>query len=123
MTTDLALMAARMNVREWLHVERRDYADRKFSEESEARDRLKRDTRDYPATFHPRGDERVGEWEGYVFNYLSRVRLFGVDTPLGRQALGKLIVTLTHCLETAVQEHGPMPVPGVSSGEIEMRER
>lgn len=52
-------------------------------------------------------------------NYYGRALIFNVTTELGRQAVGKTIATLMHLLETAVEEHGPMPLPGVPSGEIQ----
>lgn len=59
-----------------------------------------------------------GRWSDYITSYLRRVELFGVDSPQGRQAMGKTITTLMHCLETAILTYGPMPEPGQPSGEI-----
>lgn len=59
-----------------------------------------------------------GEWDVFIGNYLRRAQLLGLDSLPGRQALGKTIVTLMHCLETAVEVYGPMPSPGLPSGEI-----
>ena len=62
-------------------------------------------------------------WNDWAGNYLLRAVRFGLETPQGRQALGKTIVTLTHVLETAIELWGPMPAPGVASGEIQEWER
>lgn len=102
-------LAARFNVAEWLHRERAEYADFKYAETTESRHKLVVDLQNYGLS---------GEWMVFVGNYLKRVELFGLDTPQGRQALGKLIVTLTHALETSVEVCGPMPAPGVPSGEL-----
>lgn len=55
----------------------------------------------------------------FVFSYLDRAERFGLDTHQGRQALGKAVVAAMHILETAVELHGPMPLPGVPSGDIQ----
>jgi hypothetical protein len=52
-----------------------------------------------------------------VGNYVERARLFGLDTMNGRQALGKATATLAGWLESAVRLYGPMPQPGVPSGD------
>lgn len=54
----------------------------------------------------------------FVGNYLKRAQLFGLDTPQGRQATGKAIVSLLNILEVACELFGPMPLPGFPSGEI-----
>lgn len=54
----------------------------------------------------------------FIFSYVKRAQVLGLDNPLGRQALGKAAVTVLHTLETVVEELGPMPEPGYSSGEI-----
>lgn len=91
----------------WIAAERALYADIKFSDENRA------------FLVDAMRQEKLGPiWMGFIGNYLKRAELFGLDTLQGRQALGKTIVTLLHCLETAIDEFGPMPTPGVSSGEI-----
>jgi hypothetical protein len=100
-----ARLAARMNVAEWIGTERREYADIKYAD-TEARHKLILETQNFGLG---------GEWMVFAGGYLKRAELQGLDTARGRQALGKAIVTLTHALETAVQYHGPMPKPGVSS--------
>jgi Domain of unknown function (DUF4406) len=52
-----------------------------------------------------------------VGNYVERARIFGLDTMNGRQALGKAAATLAGWLESAVRLYGPMPQPGVPSGD------
>lgn len=106
-------VAARYHVRCWIEKERNDYADTKYGEGTPQRQRAIDDT-----GIHPHLDDD-SDWYVFITNYLQRVRIFGVDTQQGRQALGKLVVTLLHCLETSVLVYGDMPKPGVSSGEIE----
>lgn len=101
-----ARLAARLNVAEWISTERKEYADVKYAEDTEARHKLIIETKDYGLG---------GEWMVFVGGYLKRAELQGLDTERGRQALGKAIVTLTHALETAVEYCGPMPKPGISS--------
>lgn len=99
--------STRADLQKWIAVERATYADIKFSDENRA------------FLIDAMRVERLGPiWLGFIGNYLKRAELFGLDTLQGRQALGKTIVTLLHCLETAMDEFGPMPAPGVSSGEI-----
>ncbi len=57
-------------------------------------------------------------WQTGVLNYTGRVRLFTLTNPLGRQALMKLITTLIHLAELAIVKYGPLPTPGVTSGEL-----
>lgn len=111
-TPDLKRVAARLNVGSWIAVERREYADAKYGEDTEARHKLKIDMQNYGLAYD-------GEWYTFISNYLRRAQLIGVDTMAGRQLLGKLAVTILHALETAVEVHGPMPKPGVPSGEVE----
>lgn len=51
-------------------------------------------------------------------NYVGRVRMFGFDHPLGRQAYMKLIATLVGLGEAMYRVYGEPPIPGVPSGEI-----
>ena len=96
------------HVNEWLDTEWNEYASVKWAE---------------PGAEKAHHDCVVGEgpttWHDWAGNYIKRAAMFGIDTPQGRQALGKAIVTLIHVLETAVEEYGPMPKPGVPSGVIE----
>jgi hypothetical protein len=107
---DLKLIATKMNVAEWIKLERAEHAETKYGEGLPGRVAL---------VDEMRTEGFGGGWEGFIGNYLKRVELFGLDTPQGRQALGKAAVTLIHMLETAVLVHGPMPKPGVPSGEIQ----
>ena len=103
-------MSARDELLEWIATERAFYADVKYAEDGTNREALIADLR-----YHPHID---GEWDVFIGNYMRRSQLFGVDSLPGRQALGKTIVTLMHCLETAIEVYGPMPAPGVPSGEF-----
>lgn len=103
----LARLAAKMNVGEWIAAERR-YADAKW-DQGENREVAMQHTRDDP----------TGEWVAdYARQYLHRASIFGMDTPQGRQQLGKAVVTLIHGLERVWQVYGPLPEPGHPSGEI-----
>lgn len=91
----------------WIKAERENYADQKWSGEN--RERLVKAME----------DEGFGDiWRDFILNYLKRAELFGLDTLQGRQAMGKAIVTMLHCLETAIEIYGTMPQPGFPSGEI-----
>lgn len=103
-----ARMAARANVAEWIGIERKEYSDVKYATGSEPRHRAILDMRNF-------GLDENGEWWTFITSYLRRAQLQGLDTMEGRQAFGKTIVTMLHALETAVEVHGPMPQPGVSS--------
>lgn len=56
-------------------------------------------------------------WDQQFENYLHRAHVLGLDTPNGRQALAKFVATAVGLLETAVRLYGPLPKPGVPSGE------
>ncbi len=60
-------------------------------------------------------DLRYVEW---VEQYLSRSLVLGLETPLGRQALGKALRTLLAFTESTVRTRGPLPMGGVASGEV-----
>jgi hypothetical protein len=60
---------------------------------------------------------RDGEWMGFILNYLLRASVLGPDNPLGRQALAKALRTTLALTETVVRLHGPLPDPGVPSGD------
>ena len=97
------------DVYQWIVDERRDYADAKWEPPAAAKAHRDCVIGEGPTTWH--------DWAG---NYIKRAAMFGLETPQGRQALGKAIVTLIHVLATAVEEYGPMPAPGVPSGVIEV---
>ncbi len=68
--------------------------------------------------------ERRATDEGWWFhngivNNWGRIRLYGVRQANGRQAAAKIITTLVHMLEIAIVQYGPLPKPGLSSGNIE----
>lgn len=110
MTERLKVLATRMNVAEWIATERREHADVKYGEGTEAKALVDKQFEDEGL-----GDDSLN----FILNYLKRAELFGMHTPQGKQAMGKLIVTCTAYLERAVMLHGPMPKPGVPSGEIQ----
>lgn len=109
-------MNVRTHVKRWVVLERALYADVKYAEDTVGRERLIVDAKFNPHLTSPL--DEAGPWVTFISNYTDRVHVFGLHTPQGRQALGKLIATLTHLLETAVMVHGPMPLPGKPSGEI-----
>lgn len=99
---------AEADILDWVKVERLAYAHQKWAPPAaEAAHR---------ASLAGTGPTR---WEDWAGDYIKRASMFGLDTPQGRQALGKAISTLVHFLATAVVDHGPMPRPGVPSGVIE----
>lgn len=57
-------------------------------------------------------------WFRQIFQYVDRARIFGLDTFQGRQALAKSIMTMIGCIESVIRVYGPLPAPGVPSGEI-----
>lgn len=104
-------MNADQQVAEWIRLERELYAKgKKFAEGTAGRDKGISDM--YREGY---GDG----WDDFVQGYLKRARLLDIRNENGRQALGKAITTLMHCLETAVEVYGPLPKPGVPSGQIE----
>ena len=56
-------------------------------------------------------------WWHQLTTYFHRSRVLGLETPLGRQALAKFVATGCGLLESVVRMHGPLPAPGVPSGE------
>lgn len=103
------LKAARMNVVLWLEMERREYADKKYTVELREEGFVK---------MYEEGITQGGYWDIFLSNYYSRAQLFGLDTLNGKQAFGKFIVTCLSALEAAVLTSGPMPVPGKASGDV-----
>lgn len=110
---NLKRLAIRMNIQQWIAHERIQYADKKYDRNGEVWHRLLLDMANY-------GLAEEGEWWGFITNYLKRAHLLGLDNPSGRQALGKLIVTLLSCMDAAIEVSGDLPRPGVPSGQIEM---
>lgn len=104
---------AREHVRAWIDYERQAHADVKYGEDTPIRKTLIEDVKE-----NPHLEDADQGFELFIGNYLARAKTFGLSIPQGRQAMGKLIVTLLHALETSVELHGPMPKPGVPSGEV-----
>ena len=57
-------------------------------------------------------------WEQQFDSYIQRIRLFPLDSPPGKQAALKLAATSVALCEH-LAEAGPLPRPGVPSGELE----
>jgi hypothetical protein len=93
-------------VREWLAKER-EYTIAKFGLELD-----NQHVQDLAV-----GDDNDKWWEQQFNNYLHRVSILGPDTPAGRQAAAKFVATAIGFLEAIVRVHGPLPKPGVPSGE------
>lgn len=65
--------------------------------------------------------EGLGEdrwWWRQLTSYFHRSRVLTLETPVGRQALAKFVATGCGLLESAIRLHGPLPAPGVPSGEV-----
>lgn len=92
-------------VREWLAKER-GYTLEKFGLDAD---------REHIREWYLKGVK--GWWEQQFDNYLGRAQVLGLGTPAGRQALAKFAATAVGMLEAAVREFGPLPKPGVPSGE------
>jgi hypothetical protein len=58
------------------------------------------------------------EYTDWVNSYIHRAKVLGLETPAGRQALAKALKTMQGFVESTVRKHGPLPDPGVPSGEI-----
>ena len=58
------------------------------------------------------------DWETWLNQYLHRAMLMGFDTDVGRQALAKYVTTAVAMLDSVQRVYGPLPAPGVPSGEI-----
>lgn len=103
-------MTARSDLERWIATERDEYAHHPAGKWSQ------------PAAeaAHMACVQRTGPtmWEDWAGNYIRRAVLIGLRSALGRHALGKAIVTLMHVLETATELWGPMPRPGVPTGEV-----
>lgn len=56
-------------------------------------------------------------WWRQLTNYYHRASVLGLNTPVGRQALAKFVATACGLLESAVRLYGPLPRPGVPSGD------
>lgn len=94
---------ANEHVKTWVAEERDAYASKKW--EVDNADRQREVIED-------------GTWVNFPASYISRAEGMGLDTPQGRQALGKVISTCESLLARAVTMYGGMPEPGLPSGEI-----
>jgi hypothetical protein len=101
---------ARGELKSWIEEERIFYADIKYDYDGQIP--LTQEYKTY-------GLSDEGQWIVFITNYLRRAQLLGLDNKKGRQAMGKCIVTMMKCLETAIVCDGPMPKAGVPSGVIE----
>lgn len=108
-TRKFAKIAAKINASDWIRLERQAHADVKYAADTASYEQIVKELVENGLS----GDNEV-----FLLNYLKRAQLFGLDTPQGRQALGKLTVTCIAYLEYAIEHIGPMPEPGVPSGEI-----
>jgi hypothetical protein len=93
---------------EWLAGERR-YQVEKFGTEL-----------DDEHTRQGLGDETW--WRQQLLNYLHRAHVLGLELPVGRQAAAKFTATACGLLESLIRVHGPLPPPGVPSGELHGRD-
>jgi hypothetical protein len=60
----------------------------------------------------------TGWWWRQLSSYFHRARVLGLDNPTGRQALAKFVATGCGLVESVIRVYGPLPRPGVPSGEI-----
>lgn len=96
---------AKQHVAAWLEAELELYSGPKYPEE-ETRRAVEGNVEDWGTV-----EDRVGM-------YMRRATILGFDNPRGRQALAKGLRTLLTLTERVVEMHGPLPKPGVPSGEI-----
>lgn len=107
----------RRTVLRWMLAEWNTYSNAKFNlvdVPAEQRDDHDRSMREHG--FTSQVDDAF--WFRQVTQYFKRAELFGVDTPQGRQAMMKGLMTLFDCCACMVRVHGDPPAPGVSSGDI-----
>lgn len=83
----------------WLSREREVYQIKKFDYEAEK-------------------EKDVDYWIQQFDSYIQRLPVFGLDSMQGKQAALKLAATSVALCEH-LSEKGPLPMPGVSSGNIE----
>lgn len=111
-----------MHVEEWMRIEREDYVNKdKFDPDKQTEPVDQWALNEFWVEIDGVGED--GEWWRQITQYIQRARLFGLDTPAGRQALVKATMTMRGCVESSVRVHGPLPKPGVSSGTIIPDER
>jgi hypothetical protein len=97
-------------VEDWLDEELRMYVYQKFNQLVDA-EHIKEFMQ--PAN----GGRSEGWWTQQLDNYYHRAAVLGLDTPNGRQALGKFVATAICMLVATVDVYGELPKPGVPSGE------
>lgn len=98
-------MTAASQCFDWL-VREREYQVRKFGT-----------ILDDEHTLQGLGDD--GWWWTQLTSYFHRSRVLGLDTPVGRQAIAKFVATSCGLLESVIRVSGPLPQPGVPSGEVD----
>lgn len=89
----------------WWLTEERTYQVQKFGVEFD----------DSQTTRGPQGLD--SPWFLRLGNYVQRSVLFGLESAQGRQALAKAAATCAAWVESAVRLYGPLPQPGVPSGD------
>lgn len=92
-------------VREWLKGERAYTLD-KFGLETDNQHVHEWDYRD-----------EEDWWNQQFDNYYTRAGVLTLENMNGRQALAKFVATAVGMLEATVRMYGPLPEPGVTSGE------
>jgi len=93
--------AVRDYVRQWI-ADERDYTLNKYGMENDDRNTLERP---------------FDHWPGSVADRFHRAQLLGLETEVGRQAFAKAVSTAVMGLEAVVRNYGPLPEPGVTSGD------
>jgi hypothetical protein len=86
--------------REW------SYQNRKFDQGHRNRD---------TTTFGTEDDE----WKRALDMYYGRAKILGLENPLGRQALAKMVATSVAMLDNVIERYGQLPPPGTPSGNME----
>lgn len=94
-------------VRDWLEDER-DYTIDKFGIDLDDK---------HIKEFNMSGSDTDSWWLQQLDNYYHRANVLDLTTSGGRQALAKFVATAAGMLEAAVRVYGPLPEPGVTSGE------
>lgn len=84
---------------DWVKIEHQMYEGRKFTAEVD-------------------DNKSPLDWASAITKYIDRARVLGLDTPVGRQAVGKTAATSVGFLESVIRSYGAVPVPGFPSGEI-----
>ena len=96
----------RDRVVEWLAAER-SYQEHKYPDRTVHDDKMRE-----------QGVDDRGFWWSEVNRYLYRAERLGLDTPLGRQAAAKAVATAQEMLASVIRVYGPLPPPGVTSGDV-----